>query len=130
VSEKVPADDIGRLWIPGTCLDIYFPYSKDFGGPFAQAVEDAIPQSIRGACCMVPEAFKTGLHRWSTLDARGKVIFTADATFVFGFHPAERLRDPWAMAEMILRVPVMNDLKRKLETVVGPLNEFAYWPGT
>lgn len=129
LGEKVPAGQIGRFWTPGGCLYISLPFSSGLVTPFAQAVDAAIPPEVRGHCSLWPESFEIGPQRAIAFDDRGRPVFTTDMSFAFGLHPREspfRKRD---YAAMVLQVPAVIDLKRRLETVVGPLEAFAHWPG-
>jgi hypothetical protein len=128
VDDNVPADELAMHYRAGEKLLIWLPHSPALVTPFAQAVEEVIPPDVRGSCCVFPEDFTIGRYYAYARDASGRKFFEAWPTFCCGFYPREDPLQPARYAEMIFRVPAMIEFKRRLEGVVGPLREFAYWP--
>ena len=118
--------DVPALYEPRKCLMIRLPM-EPLGTAIGEALRAAIPPEIDGGFLPREPIIKIGYHDIFEDAEHDEGYFFGHAFFSFSLFSYTTPLDWPRYREMVFQVPAVQDLKRQLEEIVGPLEQCVYW---
>jgi hypothetical protein len=119
-------DTAAELYLPDKCVRLHMGRNR-IGRELFQAIGEYVPESIAGEFSPSSPIIVVGWHDIFENAEHEEGHFFARAFFSFRLYGIKSPRDWNRYREMVFDVPKVVEVKRRLEDVVGPLEQCVYW---